>query len=290
MTVQEAFETLDLPEMTTLDEIENKYKALIKKFHPDKQNGNHDRATKLNVSRKVAIKHIEEMNSTLAIIKQVTELIRVDNTELIKIQGYKNQSDYIFKKITRNSVNKYKQMQSITKLLGAFTAGLALVTSNALPIFEKITANNPYLSIVFTLATFALGFYYLMFNTITERMKDSLDDFKEILDDKSSYYEIVNSIVIENSDLNQVFSRSEFEHNINKWLNASRHIILEELELDLINDKNSLRKIAGKIGVTDFTKLIISKGLEKGIIKEVDIIENGLPTIRYSFEKYNANT
>lgn len=284
MTKQEAFKILDLPENVTILEIESKYKSLIKEFHPDKLNGNHEKAAKLNNAREFAIMHINDMSTSLAVIRQVAELIKLDNAEIIKRQEYKSQSEAIFSKATRKSINRYKQMQSITKLLGAFSAIIALITSNITPIFEKTIGNNPTFSIVFTGATFATGIYYLMFSTMTDRMKDLLDDFKETLDDKSSYYDIVKSILIENSELNKVFTRREFENNIKVWLDTSRHVMLEKFELDSIIDKDSLRRTARRIGETDFTKLIISKGLEKGIIKEVDLTENRLPTIGYSFE------
>lgn len=290
MTIEEALKILDLPESSTIEEIERRYKTLIKDIHPDKQNGNNDKASDLNNAREFAVKHISEKSTSLSIIRQVAELIKVDNTAMLKKQEYRSQSDAIFSRATRRSINKYKQMQSMTKLVGAFSAALALASSNILPIFDKYFGDNPIYSTAFTIMTFATGIYYLMFNTMTEKIKDSLDDFKETLDDKASYYDIVNSILLESSDLKKVFSRREFDRAIQKWLDTSRHVMLERLELDTIIDKDTLRRTARRLGETDFSKLIIAKGLEKGILKDIEIIENGLPTIGYSFELTKGST
>lgn len=290
MTIQEAFKILDISEASTIDDIDRKYKSLIKEVHPDKENGNNERAAELNIAREIAIHHISERSTSLAIIRQVVELIKVDNSEILKRQEFRNQSDSIFNRATRRSVNKYKQMQSTTKLIGAFSATLALVSSNILPVFEKFFGDNPIYSTVFTVITFVTGIYYLMFNSMTERIKDSLDDFKETLDDKSSYYDIVNSILLESPNLNKIFSKREFEKTVLEWLQATRHVMLEKLELDFLIDKDSLRRTARRIGESDFTKLIIVKGLEKGILKEMELIDNGMPAIGYSFETKKAET
>lgn len=258
MTIEDAFKILDLPVSSTIEEIERRYKYLIKDFHPDKQNGNNDKASELNNAREVAVKHISETRTSLAVIRQVAELIKVDNTAMLKKQEYRSQSEAIFSRATRRSINKYKQMQSMTKLVGAFSAALALASSNILPIFDKFFGDNPIYSTAFTIVTFATGIYYLMFNTMTEKIKDSLDDFKETLDDKASYYDIVSSILLESSDLKQVFSRREFDKAIQKWLDTSRHVMLERLELDTIIDKDTLRRTARRLGEMDFSNLTSS--------------------------------
>lgn len=285
MTIQEAFKILNLPESSTIEEIEDKYKVLIKEVHPDTINGNHEKASALNNAKDFAIKYLTEMTTNIVLLRQVAELIKVDNSVLLKRQEYKNQSEAIFSKVSRKSVNKYKQMRSMTKLFGVFSAALALVSSNILPIFEKIFKDNPTYSIVFTVITFMTGIYYLMFNTMTERIQDSIDDFKETLEDKANYYDIINSIIIERAVFNRIISRREFEGLIENWLEESRHVVLERLELDLLINKDSLKRIARRIGKSDFSKLIISKGLEKGVLIEVESNDNGFPTIGYSFNK-----
>jgi hypothetical protein len=66
--------------------------------------------------------------------------------------------------------------------------------------------------------------------------------------------------------------------------------MLEKLGLDSIIDKDSIRRTARRIGETAFTKLVISKGLEKGLMREVDVTERGLPSIGYSFVPNKAST
>jgi len=290
MTPQEAFKILDLSETATIEEVEERYKSLIKENHPDKETGNHEKAVELNTAREVVIKQINSISTSLAVIRKVADLIKVDNAEIVKRQEYKSQSDAIFNRATRRSLNRFKQMQSVTKLLGVFSAAIALATSNILPVFEKVIGDNPTYSIAFTVITFGSSIYYLLFSAMTERMKDALDDFKETLEDKSSYYNVVNSVMIESRELGEIFTRQQFENAIRHWLDISRHVMLEKLELDSIIDKDSIRRTARRIGETDFTKLIISKGLEKGLIREVDITEGRLPSIGYSFVSKKAST
>jgi hypothetical protein len=86
-----------------------------------------------------------------------------------------------------------------------------------LPVFEKVIGDNPTYSIAFTVITFGSGIYYLLFSAMTERMKGALDDFRETLD-KSSYYDIVNSVMIERRELGETFTRRQFENAIRHWL------------------------------------------------------------------------
>jgi len=290
MTIQEALEILDLPISSTIEEIEAQYKDLIKDVHPDTINGNHEKASALNNAKDFAIKYLAETTTNLVLLRQVAEIVKFDNSLVLKRQEYRTQSEAIFSKVSRKSVNKYKQMRSMTKLIGAFSATLALITSNILPIFENIIKDNPTYSAGFTVVTFMTGFYYLMINTITDRVQDSLDEFKETLEDKANYYDIINSIIIERAILNRIISRREFEGIVENWLEESRHVVLERLELDLLINEDSLKRIARRIGKSDFSKLIISKGLEKGVLIEVELNDNGFPTIGYSFQQIKAST
>lgn len=284
MTIEQAFQILGIPEISTIDEVENRYKLLIKEFHPDKETGNHEKTVSINIARTIAIKHINDLSSGLIIARQLYALVRTDNNELVKNQEYKAQSESIFNKASRKSINKYKRMQSITKLIGAFSGVLALLTSNILPIFEKFISNkSSEFSYFFTFIIFICGLAYLMLNTKTEQTKDLLEDFKESLDDKSYYYAIINSLII-NSEFKNNFSRIEFENMIRLWKeNFYNQKSNDSLDL-IFRDNHNIPNIINLIGISDFTKLILTKGLEKDLIQEYSDIENKLHIVGYSFK------
>ena len=209
---------------------------------------------------------------------------------MAKIQEYKTQTDSIFRIASRKSINKYKRLQSTAKLVGAFTGLLALLTSKIMPVFEKLIQNDTQFPLACTVIAFFSGAYYLMLNTKIEQTKDLLEDFKESLDDKSYYYAIINSIIGTSPELEKVFSKIKFEHILRDWKNNLHLVDDYDSSFIILRDDQNIPKVIDIIGISDFTKLVISKGLEKGLIQEINIVENNFPTIGYSFQINKAHS
>ncbi|HRG01126.1 MAG TPA: DnaJ domain-containing protein [Bacteroidia bacterium] len=289
MTINRAFEILKLSITATKEQVEESYKTLIKAHHPDKTNGDGAKAAEINEARETAINYLTETNSSLALIRQFTDIIKVDNIAIQKRIEYKKDSDAIISKIYRRQGSKYKKYKQLAKFSGIASGAMALVTSKLVPLFEGILGQHPIYSAAFGILAFTAGFYYLMFNSMAERIQDSIDDLKDSLDDKANYIDILTSILLNQKNLNEIITRREFERIIQDWLDEDRPVRLERLELHLLIDKDSLNRIARRIGKTDFSKLLISKGLEKEILEEVNTVEGNLPTIGYKL-KLMANT
>jgi hypothetical protein len=55
--------------------------------------------------------------------------------------------------------------------------------------------------------------------------------------------------------------------------------------MDSLIHKNSIERTARRIGKADFTKLILTKGLENGYLVESETVKDGFPTILYSVKE-----
>lgn len=292
MDTNQAFEILNLSINSSKEEIKDSHKELIKESYPREADVNHDKAALLNSARDTAIKYIDDMENNVSLMRQVVEIMRVDNSLIAKAQNYRNQSNAIFNNVSRKYGSKHKRIKSKVKLVGAVSATLALASSNILPIFENITKENPQISIAFGIITFIIAIYYNSINSMAEKIQDSIDELKEILDDKANYYEIFNSIIIYKENNSKKISKKEFELLISYWLsdkpiddnnlsestlNRTFTTMFSEMEFS----NYTLKDLAKKIGLNDFVKLVISKGLEKNILLEEEIVSQGNTYITY---------
>lgn len=285
MNIQEAFETLGLEITSTKLEIKESHRNLIKDFHSDKENGDHGKSSQLNSARDIALKYVDE-KVNISLIKQVFDIVNINNNVSLQQTEYKAQSDSIYNKISRKFGSRYKSYKSAAKTFGLISAIIALLSSKLLPLLPE-AAKDPTVTIPFIVFTVISGLFYLIMNSAAERIQDSIDDLKDTLSDKASYYDILNDILQFQNVQSKNFSRHELEKLCDEWF----HVALDKYSSNNSLDKafqdvflivdTSFRSTVRRIGVHDFMKFLISKGLEKNIIIEKEISDSGLTEIKY---------
>jgi hypothetical protein len=228
----------------------------------------------------------------MSLLKQLDEMMNIDptqQTKQTKQNKYKFESNVIFNKVSRNNGIKYKKLQSQVKILGAITATLAVINSNILP-FEKPSSTNALAqAVTFGLLTFAIAAYHLFLNSKAERIKQSLKELKEFLNDKANCCEIFNNFLLYRHDKFAKITCDEFERLIYHWVNGKptkkRSSVFDNAFVEILNfielRNISLKNLAKKIGYNDFSILLISKGLEKNILFEEENSLDGITTIHY---------
>ncbi|MCD0472509.1 DnaJ domain-containing protein [Flavobacterium sp. JAS] len=289
MNIKEAFEILNLSQNSSKEEVKEAHRNLIKKFHPRAADENHNEAAVINNARDIVIQYFEQMENNISLVKQVVEIMNVDRAQTTKQNEYKLQTDAIFNKVSRKYGSKYKKLQSEAKLVAAITGTLALLSSNILPIIKTSSAKDVEAVALFGFMTFAIGAYYIFLNSKAERIKDSLEELKDFLNDKANYYEIFNSILLYRNDKSTKITRNEFESLIYNWINdkpirknkSSLNNALAEMFNTFELGNFSLKDLVKKIGYNDFSRLIISTGLEKNIMSEEEVSLDGVTRIEY---------
>lgn len=287
MNIQEAFDTLGLNNTATKSEIKEKHRSLIKEDHTDKENGNHEKSSLINNARDITLKYMDEkMNLTL--IKQVVDIVTIDNNRNLKKTEYKAQSDSLHNRISRKIGSRYKNYRSMAKTFGLISASIALLSSKLLPLIPN-ESKDPNLTITFAVFAAITGLSYLIINATAERIQNSIDDLKDTLSDKGSYYEILNSILRFQEPKTQSISRSEFEELCEKWFHLSRRDLRSDINRTLAEDLEfanySITNTIKKIGIQDFVKFLISKGLEKNILIEKEYFKKDLIEIKYEINQ-----
>jgi hypothetical protein len=241
----------------------------------------------LNSAKDLLIKYLENQTLVSVVTASMSEIIKENNQELIKKQEYSSQVSSLFSRVSRRQTSKYKSIKNTTKFLGFTSGALTLFSTKLIPILPKYfgTEGNPTMTTVFAVLAALTGFYYLIFSYMSEKIKDSLDDFKDYLNDKSEYLNLLNEVFYRTEIDTSEFEKREFERLIYDWLNHSKSNLFEKLEMDSLIQKSSIERTARRIGESDFTKLILSKGLEYGYIIENETISKGFPIIKYSLKK-----
>jgi hypothetical protein len=285
MNIQEAFQTLEIEITASKTEIKEKHRAMIKNFHSDKENGSHEKSVLINEARDIALNYVnDKMNVSL--IKQVVDIVTVENNKSIQYTEYKTQSDALYTKISRKFGSRYKSYKSSSRTFGLISAIIALLSSKFVSIFPE-ASKDLNMTIAFTIFAVTSGMLYLVFNSIAERIQDSIDDLKDTLSDKGSYYDILNSILKIKENNKQVLSRHDLEELCAEWFRSDLYEYRERNSLDkalrevFLIGSNSFENTVRRIGIHDFVKFLISKGLEKNILREKEFNDSGLVEIKY---------
>lgn len=268
MDFQEAFEILKLPTDATNDRILKQFRELSKKEHPD-HGGSNENQTNLSIAKDIALTYSNK--TQLVPIEAAKNFITKD---LILFQKRAKEIEKTQNQITHRYVSKYKKFKNITGFIGIFTGALTLITN----FFDKgviAIAIAPTMNLLLIGLTFGMGFYYWFFSTMTESIKNDINDALDELDDKEIFASIANEIILPND--RQRFTKSQLIHLIASWLGQSTSEEKNVVDIPIIpifSRPWSIKKLAQKIGIKDFSKIFIIKGLENGMLEEKEMIDD----------------
>lgn len=307
MNETQAFEILGLQLTSSEDEINSRFRDLSKQLHPDIGGVDYD-MSELSVARETAIAAIQ--NRSLVPIATIREIVQANTNAIMKKQELQAVNMKIVNQIVRHQTNRFKRYKRIAAICGSISTGMIAITSNFLgdlsqnlesffyqiPIlyfFYYFLRVNPFYYILFT-ALIGLGYYIA--TTVVENIERAIEDFNDMLDDNSIFVTFFQMIFrFSNINVNQLWTKTQLEHFVNNWVigeKTNQHFILKlfdqllkfsVIEYFFFPSSMNHKELARFIGVLDFVKLLISKGLEKEIIIEHHIMEDGIFLVQYSF-------
>lgn len=270
MDEAEAFEILNLPASSSNEEIEERFREMVPENHPD-QRGENDDLKRLTEARDVALSQdstdLELVESTLDTIAE--KQIARDERRI--------EAEKTVERLKRRSTSKYRRRRHLSILSGVITAGVVGMyrfIQNA----EFFTLNPVIL--IFVLSYIGgFGVVSAFFHLSMKNIESLINDADDALEDKMRFIQLLEDIGMDfQSDPS--FTRSELEDKIEEWRKDPDNPT-NPLSLIIFPQALDFKRLAQLVGTTDFTRLLIRKGLAKQIFKEDESLEEGNWTVRY---------
>jgi hypothetical protein len=278
MEITEAFAILNLSSESTSEEINKRYKELSQIHHPDK-GGSNEEFSRLKDAKNLAIIYAE--NKSLIIVAN-----HVYGTELAIIEKKRevsNQINSFLNKTERRYRSKYQSLKEISLGCATISGTLGLITNKSLPIFEIIPEN---FRTYFLITAVFFGMAFLMVTYKTNQLKDKIDELKEIFENKEDLHQILSKIFSVNN--NSILTRREIYHEIAHTSfndeNYRNNSMAQLLSLS-IRSNNSLDSLIRLVGIEEFGKILILKGVSNKMLTEIENKENAVLEIKYFFNK-----
>ena len=161
--------------------------------------------------------------------------------------------------------------------------------------FSIISTMKPLLFFI----TLIMGFFYWYYSTMAENIKNHIDNAVEELDQKEIYFYTLNEIIQSNHI--EGFTQKQLIHLVNSWLGLDKklnfverffqpyNLIFSAFNSIFVSNLWSLKELAKEIGPKDFTRILIKKGLEKGVLEEKEIIDDQKKFSVIYISKYITN-
>jgi len=271
MELKQAFKTLDINMNSSKEEIELKFKELCKIHHPDK-GGDSEEMKNLNNAKHLAI----EYSKNKSLIKVVQELTKADNSALMRSNQIDKEVNSIYRRAQRRVGNKLRSMKDMTGLLGLISGVGTLIVSKVIPIIE-FPKDSLYPKILL-LFTVTLAIYYLFFNNRVTKLEENVEDFKESLDDKEYFHELLSEIM--GNRAGEYISKNDFLQCLEEW--TGKRINREGSNPSLIfSTSGSPRRVCRLIGLQDFSKMILLKGEQFSFIAKKESNKRQKFLVRY---------
>jgi hypothetical protein len=264
MKEKEAFKLLGIPSTTTEDLINSRFRELAALTHPDK--GGDNRSMKeLLFARDRALEAVRRR--THEAVDVVGEVARI-NTEVSKRMEQREITKKIVSDLIKDHTKLYEKIKRRALFFGLISGLGALVGTRLIILFEIPWELTNLLAALAVLS----GFAYFFSSSSSVEIKRMLEEGNEILDNKSFYLGLLH--VTNLTSLGpKLWTRSQLESCIGNWLRVKS------------SELPGLRKLALKIGSKDFSRLLLSKGIELGIIKEQEVNEEGKALVKYALSR-----
>jgi hypothetical protein len=285
MTLQEAFELLDLPESATDEEIEGRARVLALAFHPDRPQGDLAKFRDLQEAKRVALGRPH--SSELVPLSQVAEIVRAATGGVAQREARQElqlETERVVGQLVRAHTSRLRHLQRLAGLIGAVVLGIAGATQvvrRILPFSLSgtsstgTTAMNA-ISLTLALCAAVFGLFAWVSRERSRSVEHAIEDVSETLDDKSFLVAVLYEIS-ERVGKPLPWTRWELREAVDAWsegddVEVSRGLF-DELRVTL-GDARSVASLASIVGPDDFTRLIIAKGQERGVLIEQETTDD----------------
>jgi len=278
MDIKQAYDILELPFGATKEDIEKQFKKLSLKVHPDRGGTNED-FMDLSRAKELALVYVDNK----AVILVANHIVNQELTSIQRKNEINEEVKSLLNKKDRQVRGKYQSMKDMTLVLAAISGGFALLTNKSMPFFSTLPEDSSLKHILLILGVM-FGAFYLCINFLTNRLKDRIDELKELFENKEEMFEILLEVFGDKSD--KELRREEVYILIKeKYLISDSGGVLIKPSDILLSSRTSIRGLVRFIGYKDFGKILLLKGVSNKLIEEVEFKENGNYEVKFKLKK-----
>lgn len=268
----EAMRVLGVSEGANAATVEKAFKQRAKKHHPDKA-GSTEEMARLNAARDIAL---TPPHTEMLVPSPQTALVATERALLR--QSAREEARESVSRVTRLQVSKLRRYRRLASLFGgimaAFGAGFEYMRSNELGIFDAGSS-----SILLTMTFFAGAGYaavlYYYFTTKADDVEFHISDTASTLSDKSVLLAVLAEILPKKPS---AFTREDIEAGVEHWCDGAH-----ARTRGLFPRIRTVQDLGVAAGVHEFTRLVVSKGIETGLLHERQTVVDGWPTVSFAF-------
>jgi DnaJ domain len=288
--LSEAYVLLGLSPDASLDEIRARYLARAKAAHPDR-GGSNDEMAALAAAYELVVTARSEARREL--IERPSAAVAVPPFSLALREERREDTARTMREVVRHQTSALRQARRQGTWAAIACAGLAAVLAFTQTLhLDTIQTSNgfeevPYhwltssvrvsLFALFAVLAAILGLLSWRASAHATWIEGALEDLADTLSDKNSYLELMVELS-DAGDLKEHWTRSDLVRAIEGWIDPGRHkqsvpraLVLRSLFGLVAANRDvgiPLHDLAVVPGPVDLAALIISKGLERGVIEE----------------------
>ncbi|MCB9230106.1 MAG: DnaJ domain-containing protein [Bacteroidia bacterium] len=275
MDIKQAYKILELTFDASADEIEKQYKKLSMKVHPDR-GGSNDEFVALAKAKELALVY----SNNKAVIGVANLFVNEELSLIHRKNEINEEVKSILNKKDRQARGKYQSMKDFTLVITAISGGFALLSNS----FFSILFDNDHVKQILLMTGILFGAMYVCLNFVTNRLKDRIDELKELFDNKEEMFEVLIQVIGEKS--NEILRREEIYLLIKeKYRIYDDRPTLYSLESNILSQRTSIRSFVKFIGYRDFGKILLLKGTSNKLLEEIETKENGQYEVKYKLKK-----
>jgi len=290
MTYDEAVRRLGLEAGASSSAIKARYGELARKLHPDtgRSTASDKLMAKLNVAREVALrgpspataggKTSHQAGRTtgqqLVPVSVISEVVRAQQQALTRTEERRRTSADATRAIVRHETTRLVRIKRLATAAAGVAAGAtaltAVIRAVAVPGISDAGSNEmEVVIIVFGVVAASAGAVAWVFNMRAQSVEHLVEDATDALGDRATYLAIITEIV-RSSGRALPWKAHDLRSAVSKWVNEIGY-----------RERDSVAALAQRVGVPDFTRLLVAKGAELEVLEESVVSADGTPVVEY---------
>jgi hypothetical protein len=269
---EEGMRLLNLPAGASEEEVKRAYRRLAREVHPDTgEEPDTERLQQLGEACEVALEHVT--GQELVTRKDIALMLRTQG-ELVKVS---QESEATLSRVVVHHVGKLAAARSRRLTI----SGLGTVVGLLLAAIGAVVRTLPSLQAVLipfgallAICSLVVGAMALLNKEREERLRIEVEEAAETLSDRAALVGTLAEL-----GLDGFFTREDLQEAIYYWSEMDN-----EIEVIRFQDRVPLSRVAAKIGPVDFARLLLSRGLESGMIVEAEESDDH-PEIQYGYRR-----
>jgi hypothetical protein len=277
----EAFAHLGVPEDVSREDIEAAWRTAMRATHPDVTLEESDgrRAAILNEARDIALRHVASRSTELVLIREASAAIAQAQQQ---VAGAAKASENAMKQVVLHHVGLLSLRKRRNAVIGAISGAFGVVSAAIGTILGPgDTYTGPFATALLSLGGLcvvggmAFGLAALGLSTREKLLEDELTDAENTLSDRGDLAQTLDQLSLED-----FFTRKMVYDAIDHWSSPDEESgVSAGLGAAVFGGSDGYQPVplpstARRIGSVDFARLLLTKGMEFGLLREA---EEGMP-------------